>query len=63
MLQSARNKLKLHKESAWLIHFVDADVHDLELRKLPALLSGMNVSLLRNTVLYVSIYLFGIYSK
>ncbi|KAK2178973.1 hypothetical protein NP493_521g01093 [Ridgeia piscesae] len=40
---SARNKLKLNKDSAWLIHFVDADVHDLELRKLPALLSGMNV--------------------
>ncbi|KAI0227084.1 DnaJ-like subfamily C member 10 [Lamellibrachia satsuma] len=40
---AARNKLKQHQDSAWLIHFVNGDVHDLELRKLPALLSSMNV--------------------
>ena len=28
----------------WLIHFVEGEVNDLELRKLPALLSDYNVS-------------------
>ncbi|XP_013395942.1 dnaJ homolog subfamily C member 10 [Lingula anatina] len=35
--------LKKNSDTAWLIHFVEGDTHDLELRKLPALLGEMNV--------------------
>ncbi|KAK7501374.1 hypothetical protein BaRGS_00007499 [Batillaria attramentaria] len=32
------------QEGAWLVHFVDSgDIHDVELRKLPAMLSGIKV--------------------
>lgn len=36
--------LKGEQEEAWLVHFVDTeDFHDVELRKLPAMLGGIKV--------------------
>ncbi len=43
-LQQALKDLQEHKDSAWLVHFVEGWSHDLELRKLPVILGSMNVS-------------------
>ena len=37
------NNLVERTDSPWLIHFVEGSQHDLELRKLPAMLSDMHV--------------------
>lgn len=41
--QDALDELNESRGKPWLVHFVEGDFHDLELRKLPALLSSMQV--------------------
>ena len=43
MFQKALDDVKNAASKAWLIHFVEGDFHDLELRKLPALVNTVNV--------------------
>ncbi|KAK7113286.1 dnaJ homolog subfamily C member 10-like [Littorina saxatilis] len=42
--QNLLDGMKGEREAAWLVHFVDSDdFHDVELRKLPAMLEGIQV--------------------
>lgn len=41
--QEIISDLQVHKGHPWLIHFVQGDVHDLDLRKLPALIPEIEV--------------------
>ena len=44
-MQKIQSQVNSRQSSSWLIHFVDTEEdHDIEYRKLPAMLQGIKVS-------------------